>query len=51
MSTMYNAVIVSIIIINFILITSIIFFSSFLKYRYILFLILQVEYCNANRTT
>ena len=48
---MFNAVIVSIIIINFILISSIIFFCSFFKYRYILFLILQAEYCNANRTT
>ena len=36
---------------NFILIASIIFFSSFLEYRYILFLTLQAEYCNADRTT
>ena len=34
-----------------ILITSTIFFSSFFKYRYILFLILQAEYCNADRIT
>ena len=34
-----------------ILITSSILFSSFFKYRYILFLILQAEYCNADRTT